>query len=340
VAHPVPFSNDSLLAEWVSFVPNLEFTIRVFKYVLIDLTKKLRRSNTIIWGHERPGAMAAYVVAKALQLPLVTSFEGTVLYPWLERKGRFLTFLRFPLDVLATSIPADLIVMTNDGTHGDKVLRILGHSPQKILYLPNGIAAEELAKVRPMPRETLGISANELLFVVVSRLDSWKRVDRALYVAAALKSMEVKFKLVIIGDGPERERLESLSKMLSLSDVVRFEGALPNSTALSIIASADMLWSFCDYSNLTNSVQEAIGLGVPVLTIADGSMDGYTQWPGIWSVPLSDGFVEEAAHTVLVAIARAKDLDPPEKVPTWEDRGRKIAERLRELLASQQIGSG
>jgi glycosyltransferase involved in cell wall biosynthesis len=58
-------------------------------------------------------------------------------------------------------------------------------------------------------------------FVVsVGRLDATKRVDLLLQAAAAPSTLNV----VVVGDGPDRERLESLAASLGLNGRVRFTG--------------------------------------------------------------------------------------------------------------------
>lgn len=64
---------------------------------------------------------------------------------------------------------------------------------------------------------------NQILFV--GRLDYQKRVDRLLYIWKELYSKHCNWKLVIVGDGEERERLENLANKLCLQNY-RFVGAI------------------------------------------------------------------------------------------------------------------
>jgi len=65
----------------------------------------------------------------------------------------------------------------------------------------------------------------ELAFV--GRLVSDKGADQLLQAMARLKARDLVPKLSIIGDGPERPRLERLCDELNMSDQVRFLGAKP-----------------------------------------------------------------------------------------------------------------
>lgn len=327
----VPFTNDSWLHELAALAKTGEYVIRIGLWLLRQRLRG-RFRNAVIWGYERPGALVGWILSRLLRLPLVASYQGTVLYPWLEARGRLRTFLRLPFDYVATAVKADLVIMTDDGTRGDDVLRRLGHSPERILFLPNGVDTRELAPLQHR-RICLHVRAREpFLFVVASRLELWKRIDRALHVAAALKRRGLDFRLRIIGDGPLREALLDLAVWLDAADKIEFAGRLPYTHTLETIAAADMLWSFCDHSNLTNSVQEAVALGVPVLTLADGSLGPLTGHGLIIQVPMSEKFAEDSADVVLLALRRPRRAAVGNSIPTWEARARAIARALVKLV--------
>lgn len=65
-----------------------------------------------------------------------------------------------------------------------------------------------------------------ITFAFVGRLVSTKGVGVLLEAAAHLKTEGREFRVLIIGEGPERARLESKSRELQLESVVRFTGAL------------------------------------------------------------------------------------------------------------------
>lgn len=327
----VPFTNDSELHELAALVKTGEYVVRIGLWLLRQRVRgRFRRA--IIWGYERPGALVGWVLSRALRFPFVSSYQGTVLYPWLETIGRFRTFLRLPFDYVATAVKADLVIMTDDGTRGDEVLRRLGHAPERILFLPNGVDTSELVSIQRRQTCPALQTRQPFVFVVASRLELWKRIDRALHVAAALKRREVDFRLLIIGDGSLREALFHLAVSLDVEDRIEFMGRLPYKQTLQAIASADMLWSFCDHSNLTNSVQEAIALGVPVVTIADGSLGALAKHELVIQVPISETFAEDSADAVLLALRRAPQTGRAHRVPTWEGRGRAIAKALARLV--------
>jgi glycosyltransferase involved in cell wall biosynthesis len=98
--------------------------------------------------------------------------------------------------------------------------------------------------------------------VSVGRLVPTKRVDRA--IAHVARSSELD-RLVVVGDGPERERLERLARSMGVSAV--FVGAVGREDALAWIGAADALIHASVAEGLSTVVREAEALGTPVVRV-------------------------------------------------------------------------
>jgi len=70
-------------------------------------------------------------------------------------------------------------------------------------------------------RGELGIEPDEFVVIVVARLVSWKRADA---VIRAIASIAHPIQLLVVGEGPERQRLEVLADKLGIGKRVRFTG--------------------------------------------------------------------------------------------------------------------
>ena len=70
--------------------------------------------------------------------------------------------------------------------------------------------------------------ASEPTIVIVSRLRKYKRIDRLLEALALLKQKGVIIRTIIIGSGPDQERLKQRARDLSLEQVVTWLGYAPN----------------------------------------------------------------------------------------------------------------
>lgn len=121
-----------------------------------------------------------------------------------------------------------LVTVTTMGR--SDVLRV-GARPQGTVVIPNGIS---LAQIRAVP------AANNVTDIVYAgRLAKHKNVDHILHAVAMLRDRHrLSLTVSIIGDGPVRKQLESLSQQLDLESSVTFHGALPTPAMLAIIKSA------------------------------------------------------------------------------------------------------
>jgi glycosyltransferase involved in cell wall biosynthesis len=106
--------------------------------------------------------------------------------------------------------------------------------------VPNGIDAH-LFRPRPIgdARARLGLGRGPI-FVAVGRLSPDKGFHHALHALALLDSDGSDARLVIVGDGPERKRLEKLSQELGIDRRVIFTGPQPHETVALHLSAADV----------------------------------------------------------------------------------------------------
>jgi glycosyltransferase involved in cell wall biosynthesis len=117
------------------------------------------------------------------------------------------------------------------------------------------------------PRETRE-QDGPLRFAVVCRLTAWKRVDMAIEAAA-----KADVDLSIIGDGEDREKLETLASRLGAR--VTFHGFRNDPRAL--IADCDALLSTAKEEPLGLSVLESLSMARPVIACATGGIPEIVQ---------------------------------------------------------------
>ena len=130
----------------------------------------------------------------------------------------------------------------------------------------NGLAAEPLYP--PTHLETLLQPGPFEPFVLsVSRLDGAKRVELLL---RALAIAQTGLCAVIVGRGPERERLERLAGELRLQDRVRFAGFLPDAEVAALYSRCRAVYYAPVDEDYGFSTIEAFKSGKPVVTTTDG----------------------------------------------------------------------
>jgi glycosyltransferase involved in cell wall biosynthesis len=118
-------------------------------------------------------------------------------------------------------------------------------------------------------RGSVAASSNRLKVVTLCNLLPSKRVGDALEAVAGLPdSLRRQVDLDVIGDGPERRRLEELARSRGLQ--TQFHGELPRAEAMRMLAAADLLVHPSAYETFGIVLAEAAALGVPVVATRCG----------------------------------------------------------------------
>jgi glycosyltransferase involved in cell wall biosynthesis len=241
-------------------------------YFLGNRVLKNNQSNTVIYSYEVHGVKAGKKLSTKYKVPFVSRFQGTVLAPV---KNTFINrLIRYP-HFSALKTEADSIIMTNDGTFGDKVLKRLGNSTEKVYFWKNGVDVSSYSNEIDSNeiltlKNSLGIGEGDKVLLTVSRLAHWKKVDRAIVALKNLIQEVPECKLIIVGDGDERVRLQQLSEDLGLKDKVIFAGAVSHSDVVRFMTLADVFLSLYDLSNVGNPLLEAMLCGKPIITLNTG----------------------------------------------------------------------
>lgn len=233
--------------------------------------KQLRRVDSpyVLYAYEVGTVLPAKLLSQRKRAPLITRFQGTILAPipgTLKERIR-----RYP-HFNALSTTSDLVIMTDDGTQGDRVLDRLRNTSPRVFWR-NGVDRPTAGKEEHAPRDlisSLNISSDEIVLMTISRLVRWKRVDRAIQATASLVSSGKNVSLVIVGDGPERAALEDLAEQKGIADRVHFAGSVAHGEVGSYLAGADIFLSLYDLSNLGNPLFEAMIAGKPIVTLDVG----------------------------------------------------------------------
>jgi glycosyltransferase involved in cell wall biosynthesis len=262
----------------------------------------------LLYGYEVHGVLAQRRVRRKHPLPLVTRFQGTVMAPYLRRPH---SLMRKYEEVLALKTPADLHIMTDDGTQGDEVLQRLNPgSAGKVCFWRNGL---DMGVVRPpeegevaAARARLGLADDDFVLVTASRLARWKRVDRAVDAVALLRAQGIAARLLIVGDGEERTNLQEQSRNLGLQDLVTFVGAVPQAEVQGYLWASDVFLSLNELSNVGNPLLEAMIAGRCVLTLDEGDTRDLVR-DGETGILLQTGEPESIARA-LEGLARDTNL--------------------------------
>jgi len=116
-------------------------------------------------------------------------------------------------------------------------------------------------------RRELGLDPSDLVLGTAAVLKSWKRIDRLVRAVADIG--EPRLRLVVVGDGDDRPRLERLSRDLGVAERVRFAGRQDRPWDYVQIMDVFSLPSM-GLESFGNAAVEAMALGLPVLVFSDG----------------------------------------------------------------------
>lgn len=299
--------------------------------------KRLLQSNRydVIYGYEVHGVLAVGLL-RAFNLcdrsKVVTRFQGSFLHGYLQGRNTKKLITNFD-HIIAMKVQSDAIVMTNDGTQGDKAFASINpRGAEKMHFWVNGVDRLNVCEASVAIIREKYFLDGKFVLMNVSRLEGWKRVERSLFILNEIVHGEG-FKdvlLVIVGDGSELNNLFNLSEKLGLQDYVRFVGAVKQSEVVNYLATADAFLSFYDASNVGNPLLEAIRANKIIFTLANGDTGNWIEHTknGFIYPPDSDYFKDVARDIVLVATNKAiaskvkaqVALLENKKLWTWEER--------------------
>lgn len=146
-------------------------------------------------------------------------------------------------------------------------------------------SAFDFARLDGMSASLDGIEREPSTVLTVARLTRQKRVDVVLRAVALARKEIPELRLVIVGDGPERLRLEGLARELQIDDCVRFAGVL-QPFSVDLCAEYRRATAFAMTSvgeGLANVFIEAGAFSLPSIGSASGGTpeivkDGATGW--------------------------------------------------------------
>jgi len=143
--------------------------------------------------------------------------------------------------------------------------RTVGVPAEKLSVIRNGIEIPEPLPVEDVSklREELGIPVTSKVFGFVGRLAPQKRLKDLLWAFELVVSHGLDVQFVIVGDGPERERLETFAKQIRVDDRVHFIGHRED--AASLLPMFDVFWMASEFEGQSNSLMEAMAAARPVI---------------------------------------------------------------------------
>jgi len=133
---------------------------------------------------------------------------------------------------------------------------------EKIMTIHNGV---EITNHKPQTTNKLKAPNSKLQIVFVGRLDKQKDSELLLEAFSELPdNIKSKAEVLIIGDGPKLEKLQTINNKLQI-DNVRFLGGLPREKVFEILRESDVFVLISNWEGFPRSILEAMSCALPVI---------------------------------------------------------------------------
>lgn len=292
--------------------------------------------------------VSAGLVGVVFRKPVVVRFVGY--QPWEEllAKGQTKKFLdgfladpdgeiRSRLYILFTRLAFKMArkVIVPSRYLRDILIKHFSVPPSKISHIYNAFA---LPRVATLPKNKIKTA------ISIGRIIFRKRVDWTVEaVARYIKKSGRSLRLLVVGDGPDKPRIEKLARNLvdkyEIKPFVRFFGQKSWLEGLSILKSADIYLLTSVYEGLPFTVLESLSLGVPVVAteIRGTNEVAIDQKTALTSLPGDVPDLTKNIATILDNPQLARELVESgrkmimEKF-TWEENIKKTSKVFSELV--------
>lgn len=182
---------------------------------------------------------------------------------------RFKEIFRHAVESLLTGVTGKIVAVSDDVRRS--VCETLRVHPDKITIVNNGVDVSEKGPFNIRRNEEVGGREKERIIASVGRLAEVKNVPM-LIRAVSLVNVPFPFRLLLVGDGPERGSLQRIANDLGLSEKVEFLGNRLDVRA--ILRAADLFALASMYEGISMSILEAMSMGLPVVATRVGGNPG------------------------------------------------------------------
>lgn len=261
--------------------------------------------------HAYAGYMAKQMLKReGIEVPMITTLHGTDI----TLVGNHPTYK----EAVTFSInESDIVTSVSESLKRD-TLRLF-NVDKDIKVIPNFIGLQKTERVSPCKRSVMA-SADELIVTHISNFRKVKRVDDVVRVFYGIQQ-QLPAKLIMVGDGPEREIADQLCKDLGIKKKVLFLG---NTSDIDrILCFTDLFLLPSESESFGLSALEAMAAGVPVVSSNAGGLSEVNE-EGVSGYLCPIGDVQTMAEKAIYI------LSDKDRLAQFKQNARKVAARFDE----------
>jgi N-acetyl-alpha-D-glucosaminyl L-malate synthase BshA len=272
--------------------------------------------------HASAAYMAQHILAKGgIKIPFITTLHGTDI-TLVGKDASFEPVITFAINE-SNAVTAVSESLKQDTYKHFKITR-------DIKVIPNFICIEEYNKIGDLEHLKKSFAPNgEKILVHVSNFRPVKRVEDVIRVFDIVRK-KVPSKLLLVGDGPERHKMEELCRELDACHYIKFLGKVRDTER--ILAVSDLFVLPSESESFGLAALEAMAARVPVISTNTGGIPE-VNIHGVSGYLSNVGDVDDMAKnalTILInnstleqfknaAYQQAKQFDIHKILPLYED---------------------
>jgi len=280
-----------------------------------------------------PHASAAYMAkqilrTRGIQIPVVTTLHGTDI-TLVGKDSSFEPVVTFSINQSdgVTSVSADLRRETYEYFAIEK----------DITVIPNFIDLHRFKKQEKSHFRAAIAPEGEKLLIHTSNFRTVKRVEDVLRIFVGVRE-QIPAKLLLVGDGPDRNRMEKLARDLDVHRDLRFLGKLE--AVEEVLSVGDLFLMPSENESFGLAALEAMACEVPVVSTNAGGIPELNVH-GVTGMLSEIGDVDDMIKNALyvlddenlprfkaAALARAQEFAVENIVPRYEECYRKAMEAV------------
>jgi glycosyltransferase involved in cell wall biosynthesis len=220
------------------------------------------RAIDLVHAHDYKTNLLALLLWRFTGVPALSTAHG-----WTGHSTRE-QYVYYPFDKRVLSRFPRIVAVSSEIT---RELVRCGADPGRVTTVLNGIDHRRFRRDPsrvPAARATMGFEPDEIVIGAVGRLEPQKQFDLLLDAFARVAARVPNARLLIVGDGSQRQRLQAHIRALDLTAKCRLVGH--SNDMVSLYHVFDIFVQSSRYEGTPNAVLEAMAFEVPIVATAAG----------------------------------------------------------------------